>query len=940
MDNSGRKDLLIGHVNIRSLVPALHKIELLLDEYQLDVLGITETWLDLRTKDDDIQLMGYKFLRLDRGDGRRGDGVGVFVRSNLSVDLVEECSNASNFIEQIWLRIRISNIEYGCGIVYRPPGPLVSNAIEGLERSLVCMLSRSKEIILMGDLNVDLMRHNSKTELLEDMLDAFSLSQLVKKPTRVTKTSASLLDIICVTNFDLSVGAVTHIDMHETTDHQLVCVELKTTIPKVAERYKIFRDFSSFNLEMFDRDMRMLNWQQIFYYQDIDAKVNILSNHILNLFDKHAPYKRVKVTKPKSPWLTQDLREAIKRRDKALIKFKRSRDPDDWEAYRLLRNQATAKVRMEKCSYLNSVSQERHNKKTWNALKTLKVYSNKDFNFIPPSLGDPEDINAYFIDSVDNLGCQTDPELVQHFNDNKFSDNLQCNIDVVSEIQVLEAVDSIKSNSAGSDGITLNMLKMCLPYISPYLTHIYNCCIIEGYFPITWRTASVLPIPKVTTPKELSDLKPVCRLPVLSKVLEKLYFSPMLEYLTDNNLLPSNQSGFRKGFSTVTALSKTLDDILRATDQGEITALILLDFSKAFDTLGRNLLLSKFHYYGFSEIIIRFFESYLSNRCQYVSIDGRVSSTRPVTKGVPQGSILGPLLFLLFTIDMDVNVKDCTLHQFADDVQVIRSFPKEDLYIASADINITLENIYKYSCKHGLRINPHKTAAVCFGNIPADLTDSLNLTINGNKIQPCDTVKCLGLKIDSKLRFRQHVNSIISKCYLTLKNLYQSRSFLTFPLRKQLCESLVLSHLNYADTIYGPCLDSNSAARIQRMQNACIRFLFSLSRRDHVLDKLAQLGWLNMQKRRKLHLVCLVHKVMLHKTPSYLCDKLHPASEIHNVNTRNTHLLLIEKHKTSLYKRSFSYNAASMYNEIPTNFKDLPNHQTFKNRVKEYLLAL
>nr|CAI5845041.1 unnamed protein product [Callosobruchus analis] len=459
----------------------------------------------------------------------------------------------------------------------------------------------------MGDLNVDLMRHNSKTELLEDMLDAFSLSQLVKKPTRVTKTSASLLDIICVTNFDLSVGAVTHIDMHETTDHQLVCVKLKTTIPKVAERYKIFRDFSSFNLEMFDRDMRMLNWQQTFYYQDIDAKVNILSNHILNLFDKHAPYKRVKVTKPKSPWLTQDLREAIKRRDKALIKFKRSRDPDDWEAYRLLRNQATAKVRMEKCSYLNSVSQERHNKKTWNALKTLKVYSNKDFNFIPPSLGDPEDINAYFIDSVDNLGCQTDPELVQHFNDNKFSDNLQCNIDVVSEIQVLEAVDSIKSNSAGSDGITLNMLKMCLPYISPYLTHIYNCCIIEGYFPITWRTASVLPIIKVTTPKELSGLRPVCRLPVLSKVLEKLYFSPMLEYLTDNNLLPSNESGFRKGFSTVTALSKTLDDILRATDQGEITALILLDFSKAFDTLGRNLLLSKLHYYGFSEIIIRFF---------------------------------------------------------------------------------------------------------------------------------------------------------------------------------------------------------------------------------------------------------------------------------------------------------------------------------------------
>nr|CAH7740149.1 unnamed protein product [Callosobruchus chinensis] len=349
------------------------------------------------------------------------------------------------------------------------------------------MLSRSKEIVLMGDLNVDLMTHNSKSEQLEDMFRSFNLSQLVAKPTRVTNTTASLLDIICVTNVDLSVGAVTHIDMHEATDHQLVCVELKTTIPKVAAKYKTFRDFSSFDFDMFDSDMRILNWQQIFYSQDIDAKVNILSNNILNLFDKHAPYKRVKVSKPKAPWLTQNLREAIKCRDKALIKFKRSRDPEDWEAYRLLRNQVTANVRTEKCSYLNSVSHEGHRKKTWNALKTLNVYSNKDSNSIPSSLGDPEEINAFFIESV------------------------------------------------------------------------------------------------------------------------------------------------------------------------------------------------------------------------------------------------------------------------------IRSFRKEDIYMASSDINSTLDNIYNYSCKHGLKINPHKTAAVCFGNNPAGLIDNLNINIDGKKVEACDSVKSLGLIIDSKLRFRQHI---------------------------------------------------------------------------------------------------------------------------------------------------------------------------------------
>nr|CAH7746601.1 unnamed protein product [Callosobruchus chinensis] len=180
---------------------------------------------------------------IDRGDGRRGGGVGIFVHSDLSVDLVEDCSDVSNFIEQIWITIRISNIEYVCGIVYRPPGHLANDSLECLERSLICMLSRSKEIVLMGDLNVDLMTHNSKSQQLEDMFHSFNLSQLVTKPTRVTpQTTTSLLDIICVTNVDLSVGGVTHIDMHEATDHQLVCVELETTVPKASVRHKTFSD--------------------------------------------------------------------------------------------------------------------------------------------------------------------------------------------------------------------------------------------------------------------------------------------------------------------------------------------------------------------------------------------------------------------------------------------------------------------------------------------------------------------------------------------------------------------------------------------------------------------------------------------------------------------------------------------------------------------------
>nr|CAI5829070.1 unnamed protein product [Callosobruchus analis] len=181
------------------------------------------------------------------------------------------------------------------------------------------------------------------TDLFSDCdINDYSIRPTVTRPARIRSIELA--------------GDVIHIDMHQITDHQLLCIELKSEIPKEAVGFKSFRDFSSFDYEMFDADMRRLNWQQIFYIRDIDAKVDILSNHILYSFDKHAPYKRVRITKSKAPWLTRDLKELHKRRDKALLKFKNSKDPDDWEAYRLLRNRATAKARTEKSEYLNSIS--------------------------------------------------------------------------------------------------------------------------------------------------------------------------------------------------------------------------------------------------------------------------------------------------------------------------------------------------------------------------------------------------------------------------------------------------------------------------------------------------------------------------------------------------------------------------------------------------------
>lgn len=378
-----------------------------------------------------------------------------------------------------------------------------------------------------------------------------------------------------------------------------------------------------------------------------------------------------------------------------------------------------------------------------------------------------------------------------------------------------------------------------------------------------------------------------------------------------------------------------MDDIIEATDQGKSTTLILLDFSKAFDTIGHSLLCAKLHYYCFSNELSALIRSYLSNRTQFVRLNDETSQSKSVIKGVPQGSILGPLLFMLYTMDLGRCVDNCSIHQFADDTQIYSSYTSEDAKRVFTCLNASLESISNYSMRHGLKLNPSKSAVINFGNTLSDL--ALDIVLDNVKIQSMETVKNLGIYIDKDLRFRAHVKHLIQKAFGALRALYKSKHILNKGLRKNLCETLVLSHANYADVVYGPCLDVRSSSRIQKIQNSCIRFICKVPRRDHISPKLVELKWLNMFNRRKLHIATFVHGVLERGSPHYLKEKLKRRELVHDLNTRNTHLLDIPRHKTTLFKRSFSYNAANVYNSVPHSIQ-VKSVLGFKKSYKQYLL--
>lgn len=408
---------------------------------------------------------------------------------------------------------------------------------------------------------------------------------------------------------------------------------------------------------------------------------------------------------------------------------------------------------------------------------------------------------------------------------------------------------NLKSNAYGSDSICAKMLQLCLPTICPYITHIVNCCLETGYFPDIWKTSLVKPLPKTNNPEAYNELRPISILPTMSKIIERIIITQMFDYVTGNNIISDRQSGFRKGYSTSTLLLNITDNIIRSLDNGIATALVLLDFSKAFDTLDHDLLFAKLEYYGFDTTSILFFKCYLKNRRQKVVIDNAYSEIGFVTSGVPQGSVLGPILFLIYTADIFNVVKHSEIQAFADDTQLSYSFEPNTIDVACTHINLDLKSLSAYSNAHNLKLNTSKCNVIIFCPKRSNelVKTHLKLLIYDEPIKIVNSVKNLGVIFDCRLRFEEYVALLVKKAYLALKLLYSNIKLINFELRKKLTETLVLPILNYGITLYYPCLDQITKYRLQKIQNCCCRFVFGLRKYDRVSEKINQLRWLKLE---------------------------------------------------------------------------------------------
>lgn len=936
------KFMSLGLLNKGSLGTKHDELVVAMSRYPVDIMAINETWLREGEEARAPVLPGYRLRHAPRqygsavGGRQRGGGVGFYIKRGVSARLLAHPETPG--VDQMWLRLNVNGLKLAIGTAYRPPWQNVEMFLDALTDT-VTSLSTFDHIVLSGDFNVDLLESDSDTKKLLDFLNCFGLEQYVNVPTHFTDHSATLIDLLC-SNLKL-VDVVVDL-IPDLSSHSFLSCKLRVKKQKPPLEWMVYRPLKDIDLEKFICDLDNINWNS-FITPDVDEMVEIFRSHVLNLFDKHAPVKKVLIKNKSYPWITFNVKEMMKTRDKAHARSRLSNVEAHRVYYKDLKSIVNEALHSEKKAFFNSnVNLNLKNPRVlWKNIKRNVANFKSNSVDLPSHLQDPNIINNHFLSlpssNVTSISDLTYFEFHSH-GPSVFS------ILPISDYEVSKIIKSFSTNATGIDSMSMDMILLTLPQTLTLITAIVNTSIISNKFPTQWKTAIVKPLPKTNNPTNLKDLRPISILTFLSKIVEKAVCTQLTKFLEVNNILPKKQSGFRRCYSTTTALLDVVDDILAAQDTGEGTILTLLDFSRAFDTIDTSLLLSKLSYYGFDSASVGWFASYLNGRSQLVEIrktDGssHVSNTLPVTRGVPQGSILGPILFSLYCTDIIHKIKNCKYHLYADDLQLYISFIPCNVNTAVNKLNQDLDGLVDWCGSNGLVLNPVKTKYLVLGSknqICKILLGNPKVQVKGISIDRVTEARNLGLSMDGAITFESYVLQTVRNCFFRLSVLYRVREYLNTDLRITLCDSLILSKLNYVDNVFGGCLLVRSKKLIQRVQNACIRFCFPIPQRAHISPYINKHGFLNMSSRRNFHFATLLFGIIKSHRPSYLYEKLDFSAR----NIRCAIRLICPRHRTTAFRGSFRYAATKCWNNIPPPIRNSNTIFSFKKSLKEYLLNL
>lgn len=923
----------ICHINIRSLVPKIEQLRLLFCSQDIDILSVNETFLDDSVLSGEISISGYTLHRNDRGS-RHGGGVALYVKSNINHTLVKSFDNS---VESLWIKVSVLNKNpIFIGTMYRPPSADATYFDKMLDD--IEFVTCDSHFVLLGDLNFDYVYNCSlSTNPVHYIEELFSCKQLITEPTRVTDSTATLLDVVLsdIPKAHSSSGVI----KINLSDHYMIYTVFDFKLVRGPPKIVTTRSYKSFNLLDFKADLALcLSTYPLGTNNNTDTIEHLWSkwkHSFLNCLNRHAPLRMHRVSDRYKPWITTDIVKLMYERDHMHDLAVNLKCPSLMTSYRLLRNRITKDIESLEREYLTTKIDENkaNDKQMWNILKKAMGYGDS----LPPlpSNISAQQFNSFFSDIGKKL---SEPFIDQQ----PYTWKLPSSI-YTFEFRTITAAETLKylmkfGEHSNIDILEMDskLLRLAADVIAPSLTSLFNISICNGYFPQDWKSARVTPVYKNKGSTEnANNYRPISVIPHVSKLIERLVQSQLKQYLTQHNFITPDQAAYRPLHSTETSLHKVIMDLLDGVNDGLVGGMCFFDLQKCFDTIDHEILLTKLNHYGIRGSPYKWFESYLSNRKQAVRAHGTLSDFQELTSGVPQGSVLGPILFLLFINDLPTAVKESFCNLFADDTIL---YAIDDSFECAQDcLQRDTDMLVNWFKENHLTVNIDKCCTMKVGsrgNINKPF--NLSVSIGAKPMSNVNNANYLGVYLDETLSWDIHVTKLAAKISPKVAMLGRLRKKVSFNSLVQVYKTMVQPLFDYCITIWGFCSDK-LFNKIQRFQNRAARFItgnFDYNVRGINLVK--QLGFQTLSERRDYFINLLTYKCLHGQAPTSLSDNLTLVQEHHSRNTRqsSSNLLVPKLPHVEIFRQSFNYKAPTLWNQLTGDTRRLPSLDSFKKELK------
>jgi exonuclease III len=934
-------------LNVRSLLNPLKftAISDLAESHHIDLFALTETWISSSSTNAELHNAtppGFTLISFPRSAPTTkshivGGGTAFLIREPATLLSAPAQSFKSFEMSSITLKLFRSNLTVFN--IYRPPPATTktrkpvsfSDFLTDLDILLSLAATIPHEFLITGDFNLHLDQpDDSHVKQFLSVLNSTNLTQHVHFPTH---RDLHTLDLV-ITATSTTLSPVIDYSLVSPSDHYPIFSTLTISpLPPPSLSEFSFRCLKSINISKFTRDI--LNSRLITHPPtNLSDLVDSYNTTLSSLLDKHAPLKTKTIrAKTPNPWFTPALAKLKSARRHLEKVWLRTRSFHDLQPLRTATNAYHSSIIRAKKLFNSSLisSSSSNPRKLWNSIN--KLLHRKPISQLPSSI-DSKSLPHMFANFFSNKVLKLHSTIKSHFTNTSphFQPrHIPANLTVftpVSRDELSKLISQSSNTFCDLDPIPTSILKQCLPILLPTLTDIVNLSLSTGVFPKQFKLSSVIPLLKKYNldKEELSNYRPISHLSFLSKLTERVVKQRLTHHLSSNHLLNSFQSAYTTHHSTESTLLSVHDHIIKAMAQQRITALCLLDLSAAFDTIDHSILIHRLSsWFGLNGTVLSWLHSYISSRHFVVNIKENLSDPLPLHQGVPQGSVLGPLLFILYTTPLSSLISDSSVkhHLYADDTQLFISFSALDFALNIAHLKTTINNVSTWMSANLLSLNQSKTEFLLIG-LPKQLSkisDPTLLMPSNVTITPTDSARNLGVIFDSSLTFSDHISSVSKSCFQSIRDLRRIRNTLDHSTAQTIATSLIHSKVDYCNSLFLN-LPRCQLDRLQLILNSAARAVSKTPRFSHISPILKSLHWLKIDQRIQYKVLSLTYKTLQSQKPSYLYNLLNLQA---NTSTRSSTVITLQRppvnSRLKISDRSFTHHAPALWNSLPKDLR-------------------